>query len=121
MILDRGGDAEKQAAELRACGWLVYLLPPGIADKASFFEGVRAVLPLDPPLVGNQSWDALSDSVWAGLDQTEGKRIAIVWPQARLAVPELQTAVRILEDLTESLSDMDATSGSPKEICIVIT
>lgn len=42
-------------------------MPGDIKSKDDFFEAVRAVLPLDPPLVLNKVWDALSDSIWEGL------------------------------------------------------
>jgi hypothetical protein len=51
-----------------------------------FFEAMKALLPLDPPLVGNRSWDALSDSLWSGLDQLAADNIAIVWPSVRFGI-----------------------------------
>ena len=122
MIREPGGNAERRAEQLCAQGWLVYCLPSGIGDQESFFEAVKAVIPLDPPLIGNRSWDALSDSLWGGLDGIDTKRIAIVWPQVDLAAPyELEIALSIFEELIYSLGDAEATNGSPKEVCVLIT
>ncbi len=65
-------EAERLRAEATAVGATVYLLSGDeIVDRDSFFDAVRATLPLDPLLVGYyNSWDALSDSIWVGVDQT---------------------------------------------------
>jgi hypothetical protein len=117
-----GANIERLVEELRAAGWRVYLLPLGIGDKTAFFEAVKAVLPLDPPLVGNRSWEALSDSVWGGLDGIDANRIAIVWPRVDLGEsPDLETAMSVLEGVARSLGDAEATNGAVKEVSVVIT
>jgi hypothetical protein len=117
-----GADIERLVAELQAAGWLVYLLPLGIGDKTAFFEAIKALLPLDPPLVGNRSWDALSDSLWSGLDGLDANRIAIVWPRVDLGEsPDLETAMSVLEDVAVSLGDAEATNGATKEVSVVFT
>ena len=62
-----GFDVNAGARELTERGNRGFLLPDGIKDRRTFFDGVRQVLPLDPPVVGHHSWDALSDSLWSGL------------------------------------------------------
>jgi len=71
-------DVETGARELANCGNRVFLLASGIKDKRAFFEGVRRSLPLDPPLVGDHTWDALSDSLWNGLHGVDASAIAII-------------------------------------------
>lgn len=81
-------------------------------------------MPLDPPLMRNRSWDALSDSLWEGLDSLADKEVAVIWPGwAEMADSDPQSfdiAARILEDLTESLADAEATVGHPKEIAVLL-
>src|SRR5208282_6398864 len=61
-------DAEATRRQAEQSGYTTFMLPEkGIVDRVSFFEAVRTTLPLDPPLVGSRSWDALSDSLWEGL------------------------------------------------------
>ena len=73
-------DVETGVRELINRGNRVFLLPRGIKHKRTFFEGIRKSLPLDPPVVGDHSWDALSDSLWNGLDGVDANAIAIIWP-----------------------------------------
>ncbi len=55
-----------------------------IEDAETFFLIATDVLPLDPPLTlgGRVNWDALSDSMWGGLDRLGEPRVAIVWTRA---------------------------------------
>ena len=84
MILKQGlhevteFDPEAGARELSARGNRVFLLPSGSTDRRSFFDGVRQVLPLDPPVVSHHSWDALSDSLWSGLHDVDDCNIATI-------------------------------------------
>ena len=100
-----------------------YVLPRGLANRESFFQGVRAGLPLDPPIVGSRSWDALSDSLWGGIDALESERVVIIWPDsaAMSAAPEdLEGALKVLADVAASLADPSATDGRPKEVSIYV-
>jgi hypothetical protein len=40
-----------------------------ITDAQSLFAEINRKLPLDPPLSGRVNWDALSDSLWGGLEK----------------------------------------------------
>lgn len=103
----------------------VYVLSTGTtAGSESFFNAVRASLPLDPPLVSARSWDALSDSLWEGVYSLESNRAVIVWPDAWLfkevdpATYELTLA--IFRDVIESLDDFRATNGRPKQLSVYV-
>jgi hypothetical protein len=117
-------DVEAGARELTDRGCRVFVLPAGIKDKRAFFDGVRQVLPLDPPVVGQHSWDALSDSLWSGLDGVDGSDIAIIWPgAAEMATTDpddFEIAKSILSDLTESLADHEATVENVKQVVVVL-
>jgi hypothetical protein len=79
--------------------------------------------PATPALTGC-SWDALSDSLWEGLYSLEAKQIVIVWPDSSVmskAVPsDFETALSVLADVAESLSNPDFTNGNPKNVCIYV-
>ena len=106
--------------DLRARGFLVFSLPSGIVDKSSFFDAIRSCLPLDPPVVSNRSWDALSDSLWEGLSELAENRIAIVWPTEEVAAAEdMKIAMGVLDQVARLLADPVATVGKPKELVVV--
>ncbi|MCC6699390.1 MAG: barstar family protein [Candidatus Hydrogenedentes bacterium] len=106
-------------------GWVLFKLDgKRVADKAAFFDCVRSCLPMDPPLEGNSSWDALSDSLWGGLDALEVRKILIVWTDARIMMTKSRSeygiAEDILKDLPESLGRLEDTYNNIKTVCIVI-
>ncbi|NJP99981.1 barstar family protein [Streptomyces zingiberis] len=96
----------------------------GDPGRAAFFDAVRRTLPLDPPLVGSGSWDALSDSLWEGIHGQRCERVVIVWPDAasfaEASPEEFRTALDVLADVAETLSDERATVGRPTELCVYI-
>jgi hypothetical protein len=110
--------------ELEGLSWHVYVLPEGITDKRSFFEAVRSTMPLDPTVHGEEKWDAISDSLWSGLDALDAHKIAIIWPDsgtmAEQAPDDFNIARAILADITDSLADTEATVGRPKEVMAVL-
>lgn len=101
-----------------------YVLPSTIRDKAAFFEAVRATLPLDPPVHGDTSWDALSDSLWEGLHTRGARDVRILWPGAEAmaicARADYELAIRVVTDVIRSLGDASATSGSPTRVVFVV-
>lgn len=117
-------DVETGARELADRGNRVFLMPCGIKDERAFFEGIRKSLPLDPPVVGDHSWNALSDSLWNGLDGIDACGIAIIWPgsaeMARAQPEDFEVAKSILSDLTESLADAEATVGNVKQVVVIL-
>jgi hypothetical protein len=112
--------------ELRDDGWFVFTLLGEISDKRSFFETISNTLPLDPPLVRMESWDALTDSLRNGLeDEVDSDRIAIIWPDSAKMIrrdpEEFGIAVETLSTTTDTLADSEMTVGHPKQVAIVLT
>ena len=111
-------------ARLRRAGWKVYALPAGADDGEGFIRAAAAVLPLDPPLHAMKSWDALSDSLWGGLDRAGDSKVAIAWADAgrlRERSPgDFAIAVEVLADLVDSLGDPDATAGRPVQLAVLV-
>jgi len=111
--------------DARAEGISAYVLSgTGITDRESLFEAVRMSLPLDPPLVGSKSWDAMSDSLWSGLDALTSGRIIIIWTNSsameQLAPRDFELALKVFEDVAQSLADPVATNGEPKEVRVLV-
>ncbi|MFF8787763.1 barstar family protein [Streptomyces sp. NPDC015125] len=94
------------------------------AGSEALFDAVRGALPLDPPVVGSSSWDALSDSLWEGIHSKNHGRVAILWTDATTFADEspedYRMAIAILRDVAESLSDETATVGRPTDVCIYV-
>jgi hypothetical protein len=94
------------------------------AGRDAFFDAVRNTLPLDPPLVSNWSWDALSDSLFGGLYALGVNRVVVVWPDApalRDASPaDYATAVSVLNDVAELLAEPKYTNDHPTELSVHI-
>jgi hypothetical protein len=125
--LHRTGALDVEAARRQAeeAGYTAFVLPEiGIVDRVSFFDAVRATFPLDPPLLGSRSWDALSDSLWEGLHTHAAKRIAILWSGTRTmansAPSEFEIALNVLADVASSLADPRATCEQPKEVAVLV-
>ena len=123
----RTAQFDVQAVRCRAseAGYATFVLPAdGVVDRESFFHAIRATLPLDPPLTGSRSWDAMSDSLWEGLYALPDRQIAILWPNARLmasaASSDFQMALNVLTDVVNLLANRRATNGSPKDVSVVI-
>lgn len=105
-------------------GFTAFVFPAqGIVDRTSFFDAVRTTFPLDPPLIGSHSWDALSDSLWEGLFMHPAVRIVILWPgthaMAVSASSDFATALNVLADVATLLADPKATRGRAKEVAIL--
>lgn len=125
--LQRTGVLDVKATRRQAeeAGFTTFVLPAkNIVDRASFFDAVRATFPLDPPLVGSRSWDALSDSLWEGLYTHPARRILILWPSARAmessASSDFETALNVLSDVANLLGDRQATRDNPKEVAVLV-
>jgi len=115
--------AEKVMLAAHTHGKRVFCFPSHIASKDQFFDGIRATFPLDPPLHGQHSWDALADSLWSGLDGLQEQDIVIVWRDARYmqmqAVEDFAIALDILRDLPGTLADVALTAGQPKKLLVL--
>lgn len=118
-------DAESLATEAQAQGGTVYFINgSGVVDRDSFFDAVRSTLPVDPPIKSNYSWDALSDSVWSGLDGLETSRILIVWldsDRLEKSSEDFEMAINVLRDITETLASPKLTQGKPKEVTVLLS
>lgn len=105
-------------------GWEKFYLPKRISSKDEFFDAVRSVLPLDPPLQSNRSWDALEDSVWSGLYDLNAEKIVIVWPDFSVMAdndPEEAKAARgVFESISKTISDNTVTVGNPKTLLVIL-
>jgi barstar (barnase inhibitor) len=97
----------------------------GSDRPAAFFDAIRHTLPLDPPLVGSRSWDALSDSLWSGLHEVSDNSIAIFWTGSSdfkdATSSDYSIALEILKDITGSLTDQSITNGRPKQVSVYIS
>jgi hypothetical protein len=117
-------EAERLTSEAVAQGAIVYKIRGDeVVDRASFFEAVRKNLPLSPPIVSDYSWDALSDSIWSGLDELETSRILVVWSNSdRLKVSPINydIALDVFRDITESIASEELTVGRPKEVNVLL-
>ena len=118
---------EMEAIEQRAHsqGWQIYHLHGSqIRDRETFFEAIRAGFPLNPPLMSNRSWDALSDSLWQGLFELPAHRIIISWSNSDVmaASPDdFETAISVFQDIVDSLADPEMTMGSTKEVTVLLS
>jgi hypothetical protein len=112
----------KLRQRLEEDGWKVFVLPDGISDHDSFVGAATALFPLDPPWYGN-SWDAFADCLWEGLYELPDQRIAILWPDTTLRIPDPKTyelALSVFDQVSEELADSRATLGRPKEVAVVV-
>lgn len=113
-----------RAAALSAGATVFELRTPGVASREAFFDAVRETLPLDPPLLGSSSWDALSDSLWEGLYSLDTRNIVIIWRDAsafRAKAPEeFKIASSVLGDVSEAIASPDATCGEPKQLSVLL-
>lgn len=116
-------EAEQTVAQREQAGWRIFRLPSNISSKDEFFEGVRHTLPLDPALHSNRSWDALADSLWAGLDSLSEERIVVVWPDASRmeiqAPDDFAIATNVFTELPTSLADVEVTAGATKQLLVL--
>lgn len=105
-------------------GWRVFSFPNSLKSRDDFFEAVRTTFPLDPPLQSNRSWDALSDSLWGGIDSLADREILIVWPNStamkEFAPDQFAVALGVLMDLAKSVSSEVMTCGAPKSIVVLL-
>jgi len=117
-------DVEATRQKMEQGGSSFVLPAQRIVDRASFFEAVRATVPLDPPVVSSGSWDALADSLWEGLYTHPARRTAIIWSNARamegFAPVDFETALDVLADVASLLADCQATRNEPKEVMILV-
>jgi Barstar (barnase inhibitor) len=116
------GEITQAAAE---SGYPLYLIDTERgSSREVFFEAVKASIPLDPPIHGSRSWEALADSLWEGLHAQHFDRVVILWPDASEMAEdsprEYATAIDVLSGSARNLADPNATVGHPTEVCIYV-
>ena len=98
-------------------------MPKNIKSKDDFFNGIRKVLPLDPPLISNKSWDALDDSLWSGLDSLPKNNILIIWPSVySMKNTDIKSFIiinEIFKNLPKSLAEKKAKTGIQFNLVII--
>lgn len=119
-------DVERVESEISSAGAAVYRFSTkGAAEGNSVFDAVRTALPMDPPLVGSQSLDALSDSLWSGLYDLDADSVAIFWTDSSdyetVASHGYSVVLEILRDITSSLTDQELTNGNPKNVAVYVS
>lgn len=67
-------------------------------------------LPTDPQLGRNEGWDAMKDSLWGGLRNVPGDRVAIVWADSRKLAQTDPGARRVASEIL-LVTDVAAPSG----------
>jgi hypothetical protein len=103
----------------------VFFLSTGVGGgHDAFFDAVRATLPLDPPLKSNRSWDALSDSLFGGLDELGADRVLLMWTDAAkmvaAAFDEADIALEVLADVAATLAEPNYTAGRPVSLTVLM-
>lgn len=119
-------DVERVKSEVESAGAAVYRFSTkGAPEGNSIFDAVRHALPMDPPLVGSQSLDALSDSLWSGLHELDAESIAIFWDGSSdykaVASQGYSVVLEILKDIASSLTDREMTVGKPKNVAVYVS
>lgn len=105
-------------------GWTVLTLSTPIEDRAGLFAAIRKNVPLDPVLASNSNWDALSDSLWGGLDSHSANRFVLIWPNAGLLAERcprsFATAIEVFTGVAETLADPELTVGAPTALVVAV-
>lgn len=108
-------DAAAAANHFRELGYRVFCLPSGISDRGALIRAVKAAVPSDPPMRGDDNWDAFSDSLWGGLDSLETRGVALLWPvsaQLKETHPgDYAIASEVFADICSTLVTDQATSA----------
>jgi hypothetical protein len=95
---------------------------PAGAEGTDLFSSIRSTLPLDPPIFSD-NWDALIDSLDAGIASIEESGAIIVWPDAsnlRERSPgDYRIAMASLARVTEHLANAEWTV-EPKLLMIFV-
>ena len=109
---------------LRKGAFLCRLTTRKASDRSSFFDAVRAAMPLDPPVYGSNNWNALSDSILGGIEQIVNDTIVIVWTDSvhyrRVDSEGFDIAIEVLRNVVNLLDDWTVTNGEPKKVFIYV-
>ncbi|MBK9033551.1 MAG: barstar family protein [Myxococcales bacterium] len=98
-----------------ACSVLVRVLPATIVDRSSFFQAMRATMPLDPPILSDYVWDALRDSLSQAVTDLGASHVLLVWPNAVVMEQrdpgEYAIATEMLDDIAATVADPQYVGG----------
>jgi len=126
MRVPRDGLADLLGAEKERGAVVLRLISGDEADKAAFFQAVREMLPLDPPLGTYEDvWDALVDSLFGGIDGLEVPQVVVAWPDAdemRRAHPaDAHEAEGVLASVAKTLAEPRFTANRPTALRVYLT
>lgn len=89
---------------MKGLGWSVFELI-GVETAQAFFHAAMQALPMDPAISGRVNWNALSDSLFGGIDASIKKRVAIVWHGADLLLETDPESFSIAQIVLADVSD----------------
>ena len=93
-----------------------------VSNSESFFEEVKRVLPLDPPLSG--SWDAFADSLFGGIDDLACPRVAIIWDDSEsmvmAALGDFLTAIDCLFQVARDVATKEFGVSVPTKLLVFL-
>jgi hypothetical protein len=96
----------------------------GANGRSAFFDAVRRELPLNPPIKGSSSWDALLDSLREGIYELSEDLVVLLWtgaPDLAAADPKgYQNALSVLTAVSEDLADPEYAEERPTKLCCYI-
>lgn len=105
-------------------GVLIFFLSGDIASKNDFISSLNATIPMDPPLLQMNNWDATSDSLGSGLDTLIDRALVIAWPNASLMKScngeDFQIACNILEEAASYFNSSSALRCEGGKIAVFV-
>jgi hypothetical protein len=125
VLIARKDDIQEVCEEKAKRGREVFDMPSGISNKLEFFNAVRAVLPLDPPLhTDGENWDALNDSLWAGLHSLRIPGSIIVWRKFDSLKndfsSDFENALGVFNSIANTISDPKYGSGFSSHLIVFL-
>lgn len=125
VVIARKDEIREISKEKADLGWRVFVLPSDIRNKPEFFDAVRAVLPLAPPLHPNdENWDALNDSLWAGLHSLHTPGNIIVWRGFDLlknnSGSDFEIALGVFDSIANTISDPKYGGGFSSHLMVFL-
>jgi hypothetical protein len=117
-----GSAVEADAVEAGARYFMISTA--GAQHQVAFFDAVRRALPLNPPIHGNGSWDALLDSLREGIYELNEPLVLLLWTGAAdlaSADPKgYQNALSVLTAVSEDLADPEYAEERLTRLCCYI-
>lgn len=95
-------EAKELLTQAKNEGFAVFLIRNS-KSKQEFIANARKAFPLDPPLESNDNWDALSDSLWGGLDGCGAGKIFILWSDSNSLYLGCQKSYSAIKDIFDNI------------------